>query len=307
MKKTKFFFKKQFEVRTRYIVILVSIGAVLMFFGLGTYGLDYLQVQGLLAESKQLSTAGRYKEAINKLSEATSKWSTDSVKAEVQENLATYRELDESNENYEQGLIQYNGENYERAIEYFDKVVIRDDNYKTAQNYKELAQRKLTEPESSNQKYPINETVNTNKDYYLYQDVSVTVTQPVIAKPDNSTKVLSIVNLVGKIGSLNKYTDPLKDEIQKNLEESNKCSTAYTYPTVSVIYSPEEQSSLINQCRNSFYSIINRNYSEISYAQSQIRDAQNQIQQIILSCGKECLDAYNQAVASFEAKGYTIK
>lgn len=105
-----------------------------------------------MTEGKQLSQIGKYKDAISKLSIAESKWSPEALKIEIATEINKNKELAKSSDNFEQGRIQYDEENYTKAIEYFDKVIINDENYNTAQAYKEIAKEKIVKLNNSSKK-----------------------------------------------------------------------------------------------------------------------------------------------------------
>lgn len=164
-----------------------------MVFG-GIRGYDYVQVKGLVSESKQLASAGNYKEANSKLVIAKTKWSAN-VRA-VQDEIDNNKKLIESNKNFELGRIQYDGENYQKAIDYFNKVIPDDRNYKPTQNYIEIATLKLAEEND------------------LEKNVTVTVTSTPRYTP---TKYIEPV-----IPTSAPTFNPNKDEICKNTANLQK-------------------------------------------------------------------------------------
>lgn len=135
--------------KDRLIRILLILGTTSLIIGFSIQGVEYLQAKDLITESKQLSNIGKYKEAINKLTTAQSKWSTQDIKDEIRADLIINKELSESSENFEIGLIQYDGGNYEIAIEYFEKVIKENIKYDTARTYIEIAQKKIDDEEEN--------------------------------------------------------------------------------------------------------------------------------------------------------------
>lgn len=119
-------------------------------------GYEYMQAKSLISEARQLSVTGKYKEAIGKLNIAESKWSPKSTKDEIKQEVVKNNVLAESDDNFTQGTIQYEGENYKKAIEYFDKVIKDDEHYRTAQSYREIAEKNLNDKNESTPAQPIN-------------------------------------------------------------------------------------------------------------------------------------------------------
>lgn len=291
-------------IKTNYIKYLFIVGLLLLTIGAGSYGYDYMRVKGLMAEGKQLSQTGKYKDAIGKLSIAESKWSPEAVKIEIATEISKNKELAESNDNFEQGKIQYEGENYERAIEYFDQIIISDENYRTAQSYKEIAKKKSLDVQSTN-KDSIAKSTNTLGTVTTAKEEPIQIIEPT-TEPVKKDEITDIANTLVRIGGLYKYIDQENNEIQKLIDEENKYNCGDKYSSdPSVIYSPEQLRSLIDSCRNMFSP--SHHSSNISSAKNEISYAKSHIQEVIIYCGNQCVEAYYQSIKLLKEKGFEVQ
>lgn len=107
---------------------------------------DYRQTQIIIQEAKQLSSEGKYKEAINKLSESDDKWTTNRVRKEAENLKEESKTLLESSSDYRLGKELFDKEKYADAVEVLRKVNIRHANYFDSKSLIELAEKKLEKP-----------------------------------------------------------------------------------------------------------------------------------------------------------------
>lgn len=131
---------------SKFIILFLLIS--LIAFGL-IGGYNYIIVKGLVSEGKRLSAIGNYREAIATLLTAQAKWSLLSDESEIKKDIKNNEILSESSINFEQGKIQYDSQNYSRAIDYFSKVLPDDINYNIAKSYIEISLKKKSDEEKS--------------------------------------------------------------------------------------------------------------------------------------------------------------
>lgn len=107
---------------------------------------DYRQTQIIVQEAKQLSSGGKYQEAISKLTEADNKWSFVGVKKEVEILKEENKSLVQASVDYELGKELFDKDKYKDALEVLKKVDSRNINYPSARSLIELAEKKLETP-----------------------------------------------------------------------------------------------------------------------------------------------------------------
>jgi tetratricopeptide (TPR) repeat protein len=170
----------QIKIREKKFILVALAFAIISFLVyIASVGYQYSQIKDLTQEGKQLETAGKYKDAIDKLTLAQSMWSPfingNGIATEIKADKQFIADqLTASNDNYNMGKTQYDTGNYAMAIEFFGKVIKSDiNNYQTAQNYVELAQQKIDEAQVNSLK-PFAETRLSNDQ----EARSVTATPP---------------------------------------------------------------------------------------------------------------------------------
>lgn len=120
---------------------LVVIGSATVYGGVKAN--DYRQTQIVLQEAKQLSSNGKYQEAINKLTEADNKWSSGGVKREIVSLKEENRSLLQSTSEYKLGKELFDKEKYADAVEVLKKIDIKHINYFDSKSLIELAENKM--------------------------------------------------------------------------------------------------------------------------------------------------------------------
>src|SRR3989344_3460272 len=126
----------------------IVIGLSLIVVGSGTvYGGikagEYRDTQIILQEAKQLSSEGKYQEAISKLSTAENKWSTKGVKEEVKHDIEDNKLLIESSKNYVLGKELFDKGRFDDSIQAFKKVSSRNKDYLAALEAIKLAEESI--------------------------------------------------------------------------------------------------------------------------------------------------------------------
>ncbi|RJQ27954.1 hypothetical protein C4577_00375 [Candidatus Parcubacteria bacterium] len=125
-------------------LLIVMVATPTIIYG-GIKANDYRQTQIILQEAKQLSSEGKYQEAINKLNTTENKWSTSGTIEEVRLAIEDNKQLIGSSKNYELGKEIFDKGNYKDALELFKKVDIRNINYPSALSLIGLAEKKSTD------------------------------------------------------------------------------------------------------------------------------------------------------------------
>lgn len=126
--------------------VLVALSLIVVGSGMvygGVKANDYRQTQIIVQEAKQLSSDGKYQDAINKLSETDNKWTTDGGKKEVVNLKEENKTLLQSSSNYALGKELFDKGKYADAEEVLKKVDVRHINYFDSKSLIELAEKKL--------------------------------------------------------------------------------------------------------------------------------------------------------------------
>lgn len=123
---------------------LIMIGSVTIYGGAKAG--EYRDTQIILQEAKQLSSEGKYQEAIGKLNTAEKKWGSKWIKEEVKHNIEDNKLLAESSKNYELGKELFDKGKYADAVEVLKKIDIKHINYFDSKSLIELAEKKLETP-----------------------------------------------------------------------------------------------------------------------------------------------------------------
>jgi len=85
-------------------------------------GTNYYQARNLVAEADSLVKVEKFDQAIEKYALAEAKWSSKSLKDEINDSLEEVQELKEEKDNYEKGIKYYDEEKWESAKETFEKI-----------------------------------------------------------------------------------------------------------------------------------------------------------------------------------------
>lgn len=120
---------------------LIVVGSGTVFGGIKAG--EYRDTQIILQEAKQLSSNGKYQEAVTKLVEADGKWTTSGIKKEVEGLKEENKTLLQSSSKYKLGKELFDKEKYADALEVLKKVDIRHANYFDSKSLIELAEKKI--------------------------------------------------------------------------------------------------------------------------------------------------------------------
>lgn len=137
-------FQKLVQRKKIIIILLLStvMGSTIVYGGIRAN--DYRNNHRALQEAKQLSSEGKYQEAIGKLIVVENKWSPESLKKEIKLVIEENKLLAESSENYELGKEVFENDDYSEVLEILQRVDSRDINYLKARSLIELAEIKIS-------------------------------------------------------------------------------------------------------------------------------------------------------------------
>lgn len=145
--------KKLFIIFT--IAIIVSLGIL---FAIAFY--QEQQTQSLINNSKILSASGKYQEALQTLTEAKKTKPSDSLLADIRNEVNKNEGLLQSQNNYNYGKEFYNKGEYAIALLYLKKVSNSDIGYESSKAYIKLAESKLANKGNKTNNYSLN-TIKT--------------------------------------------------------------------------------------------------------------------------------------------------
>lgn len=129
---------------------LVVVGSTTVYGGIKA--VEYRDTQISLQEAKQLSSEGKYQEAINKLNTTKNKWSTSETKEEVKQVIEDNKNLIESTKNYQLGKELFDKGKFDDSIQAFKKVDSRNTNYIAALETIKLAEENIEKVKEGEQK-----------------------------------------------------------------------------------------------------------------------------------------------------------
>lgn len=128
---------------------LIVIGSATVYGGVKVN--EHRDTQIILQEAKQLSSSGKYQEAINKLAEADHKWAFGETKKEVEGLKEENKTLTQASVNYELGKELFDKGKYKDALEVLKKVDSRNVNYVAAIELIKKSEEAISNLESKNQ------------------------------------------------------------------------------------------------------------------------------------------------------------
>ena len=127
------------------LLIMVIVFSVVVG-GMGYGAVEYHKVSKAMGEAEQLTREGKYDEAIAKLEPAQNKlFGKMILKQKISTELDTNKKLLEDKSEYNQGIEEFNKENWEKAKELLLKVSEISPHYQDAKSKIEEAQKKITE------------------------------------------------------------------------------------------------------------------------------------------------------------------
>lgn len=129
---------------------LIVVGSTTVYGGIKA--VEYRDTQISLQEAKQLSSEGKYQEAINKLSTTKNKWSTSETKREVKQVIEDNKNLIESTKNYQLGKELFDKREFNDSIQALKKVDSRNTNYIASLETIKLAEENIEKAKESEQK-----------------------------------------------------------------------------------------------------------------------------------------------------------
>lgn len=135
---------------------LIVVGSATVYGGIKAG--EYRDTQIILQEAKQLSSEGKYEEAIGKLTATENKWGPKGIKEEVKEAIEDNKNLIESAKNYQLGKELFDKKEFEDSIKAFKKVDSRNANYIAALETIKLAEENIEKAKGRKQ----SEVLGTN-------------------------------------------------------------------------------------------------------------------------------------------------
>lgn len=109
----------------------------------GIKATDYRQTEVLFQEAKQLSSQGKYQDAISRLVATEDKWSPSGTKERVKLAIEDNKRLAGSSMDFDLGKEMFDKGNYKDALEFLKRVDTRNINYSSARSLIELAEKKI--------------------------------------------------------------------------------------------------------------------------------------------------------------------
>jgi len=271
---------------------------------------SYYQAFQLERQADLMLAQSNYQDALEKYEESRGKWND----VEINEKIAKAQNLVESEVSYKAGVEAFDNAEYDKAIEEFLDVKSIYREYEKARSLLEEAKEKLREAEKvkseqvKEQVKGVQTSVNTEQKISSPTDtptpqpanVIIPTAQPT-AKPDNTSKIMAMKNLFQRIAALNAEIINTLQAIEENKNYSG-CSREELMKNPNL--TPMAIESLISQCKNLHYSLLNK----ISLAKQEISNIDRQIQDIIATCeGAECNQFYQEFVSGMEAGGYIAR
>lgn len=281
----------------RVVLIILSslvIGSVTAYGGIKAN--DYLHTQMLLQEAKQLSSQGKYQDAISKLITTEDKWSPSGTKEEIKRLTEYNKRLEESSRNYDLGKDLFDKEKYKDALEILKKVDNRNINYSSARSLVELAEKKTTDTS-------IGEVAGVSSKVETKIKSNVSVETPIPSPPTPTPSPQPSVDW-GKVAELKNILESFKRQanimvqaefqIKFNQDGLSAClrgveQTIKDAPIVEgskLTFSPAQQDEMRNNCTNLYKPEISRQTSIYNAALSQIQSGKDRANILTAECPK---------------------
>lgn len=238
---------------------LIVVGSGTVFGGIKAG--EYRDTQIILQEAQQLSTEGKYQEAIGKLNTTENKWGPKGIKEEVKHEIEDNILLAESSKNYELGKELFDKGTYKDALEVLKKVDIRNTNYPSAKSLLELAESKIEKPKGQVVSITSQPQVKVKSSASIETPVPTPSSTPIptptpqsspLIDPGKTAELRNIIAETKRLGSVAGYAS----SIIGFYEEGNKAAAANGLP-------PLYQSELEQQKR--IFSDANNKIRELAY------------------------------------------
>ncbi len=233
---------------------LVVVGSTTVYGGIKAS--EYRDTQIILQEAKQLSSEGKYQEAIGKLTATGNKWSPNGTKEEIKREIEDNKLLAESSKNYELGKELFDKESYKDALEVLKKVDIRNTDYSSAKSLIELIEKKLEKPktEAIIVKTEVKKNIQDVVEPVMVTPLPTPTIQPIPSiDPGKTAELRNIIAETKRLGSVAGYAS----SIIGFYEEGNKAAAANGLPP---LYQSEleQQKRILSDANNKIRELANR-------------------------------------------------
>lgn len=263
---------------------LIAVGSATVYGGIKAG--EYRDTQIILQEAQQLSTEGKYQEAIIKLNTTENKWGTKGIKEEVKRDIEENKLLIESSKNYELGKELFDKGKYEDAVEILKKVDIRNANYPRARSLIELAEDKIEKSNGrvagistqTEVKVKTNTPVETPIPIASPTPVASPIPQPT---PIDPGKTAEMRNLIVEAKRLAAIRDDAVTTLNWYQENQPHCPR-----TTDISLRPDQNEQIYNSCIAITQPYINQNSKIIAETNSKIRDLGYRLNILAAECPK---------------------
>jgi hypothetical protein len=145
--------KEKIKIKKGFIQIPLLIGIIISIIvtaGVGYGAFEYHKTSKIIGEAEQLAKEERYDGAIEKLELAQNKWLTNTLgikKQKITDEIEKNKKDLEDKSKFTQSLGEFNGANWQKAIDSFSEIPENSFYYKDAQLKIEESKRKMVEEE----------------------------------------------------------------------------------------------------------------------------------------------------------------